>query len=164
MKKHIQSCYSNKQIKMQLWRIFLLTLCCLWSYTIKKEGLEKEFRILEVESKKEESQEINRIIILDISKQSDLMPVYILKNKLNLKQETAQARLFLFHLMFLLDDIGFCIIIGLPNIITDALFFTFHLNSYCVYGEDIIAFWIYQATVSLLNNLPLFVTLALLSA
>lgn len=162
MKMHIQSCYSNKRTKMQLWRVFLLTLCCLWSYTIKKEALEKEFRILEVESKKEESQEVNRIIILDICKQSDLMPVCILKIKLSLKQETAQARLFLFHLVFMLDDIVFCVIIGLPNIITNVLFFTFHLNSYCVYGEDIIAFQIYQATVCLLNNLPLFVTLALL--
>lgn len=65
--------------------------------------------------------------------------------------------------MFLLDDVGFCVIIGLPNIITDALFFTFQLNSYSLYGEDIIALQVDQATVFLLNNLPLFVTLATVS-
>lgn len=58
----------------------------------------------------------------------------------------------------MLDDVGFCVIMGLPNIITNGLFFTYYLNSYCSYGENIIAFQIYQATVSLLNNLPLFVT------
>lgn len=61
----------------------------------------------------------------------------------------------------MLDDVGFCGIIDLPNIITDVLFFIFHLNSCCLYGEDIIAFQIYQATVSLFSNMPLFVTLAL---